>query len=427
MTASRPPGAHADHPLDLTRHVRPGDTVVVGQACAEPRTLTRALVGSGIPVRCFVGIPVDSAIAAELPTSVGVVSYCGSGTNAALYDAGRLDVLPVRYSTLPQLLSTGEQRADVVLVQVSPPDEHGRHSLGLADDYLSAAIATARVVLAEINDHVPFTLGASTLGPDDITASVRSSEPLAELPAPAADNVTRAVARRVADLVEDGATLQFGIGGLPSAVLDALHHGHRDLGIHTGLLNDAALDLIEAGVANGVRKTLDRGVAVAALLAGTRRLFGFAHRNRALELRPASYTHGLEALAASYRLTAINTAIEVDLGGQVNAEAVGTRYVGAVGGAIDFLRGANASPGGVPIVALPSTARERSRIVARLDGPVSTPRSEPIVVVTEHGVADLRGLTLEQRAARLIGIADPAHRPLLDRVADRSLAGAGTT
>lgn len=409
--------------IDLRDHVRPGDTVVWGQACAEPRTLTRALLDSGIDVRCFVGIPVSSSVAGEVPPQVEVLSYCGSGTNAVLHAAGRLDVLPVHYSTLPALLSTGALHADVVLVQVSPPDDQGRHALGLADDYFSEAIATARVVLAEVNAQVPFTEGTLTIGPERITASVYVDEPPAEMATPAFDEATLGVAREVAGIVEDGATLQFGIGGLPAACLQALG-GHRDLGIHSGIINDAALDLIESGVATGARKTLNAGVAIGGLLGGTQRLFRFAHRNPRLELRPTRYTHAQAVLAASYRMTAINAAIEVDISGQVNAETVGSRYVGAVGGAVDFLRGANASHGGVPIVALPSSAKGRSRIVARLGGPVSTPRSEPVVVVTEHGVADLRGLTLEQRAARLIAIAAPEHRSGLDAQADRALAAA---
>jgi len=416
--------------LDLASLIHPDDLVVWGQACAEPRMLTRLLVEQADrigPIRCFVGIPADSAVAGELPESVSAVSYCGSGSNAALYAAGRLKILPVHYSTLPDLLSTGSLHADVVLVQVSPADEHGRHSLGLADDYFSAAIETARVVIAEINEQVPFTLGALTIGAEQITAAVHVSEPPGELPTPAFDDASRQVAARVADLIEDGATLQFGIGALPSAVLQALSK-HRDLGIHSGIINDTALDLIEAGVANGARKSLDRGVAIGGLLGGTERLFRFAHRNPALELRPTRYTHHPDVLAASYKMTAVNAAIEVDLTGQVNAETVPSsgrlRYVGAVGGAVDFLRGAAKSPGGLPIVALPATAKGRSRIVARLDGSVSTPRSEPIIVVTEHGVADLRGLTLEQRAERLIGIAHPDHRAALDAAADRTLATA---
>ncbi len=418
--------AAAGMTIDLSRYIRPGDLITWGQACAEPQTLTEALVEQADrigSVRCFVGIPAESAVAGDPPASLRVLSYCGTGTNGKLHRAGRLAVLPAHYSDLPGLLSSGPLRADVVFVQVSAPDELGRHSLGLADDYFSAAIDTARVVIAEINDQVPFTYGARVLTARELTASITVSRPPGQLPYPASDDQTRAVARCAAALIEDGATLQFGIGTLPSAVLEELRD-HRDLGIHSGIITDAAMDLMAAGVANGARKSLDRGVAIGGLLGGTARLFRFADRNPGLELRSTRYTHSAEVLAAAYRMTTINAALEVDLTGQVNAETVGERYVGAVGGAIDFVRGANRCPGGLPIVALPSTARGASRIVARLTGPVSTPRAEPIVVVTEHGVADLRGLTVDERVARMIAIADPVHRGALDRAADRVLATA---
>lgn len=417
--------------IDLAQHVRPGDTITWGQTCAEPTTLVEALVAQADAIgdlRCFVGIPAESALTADtVPDSLAVHSYCGAGTNAALHAADRLDIWPVHYSTLPGLLSGGALHADVVLVQVSPPDERGRHSLGLGDDYFSAAIDTARVVIAEVNDQVPFTLGARTLTADQLTAAVHVSRTPGQVPTPAVGEDARAVARRVAELVPDGATLQFGIGALPEAVLAELF-GHRDLGIHSGIINDTAMRLVEAGVANGARKTLDRGVAVAGLFGGTTELFAWADRNPAVELRATAYTHDPAVLAASHRLVAVNAAIEVDLTGQVNAELAGSRYVGAVGGAVDFLRGAARSAGGVPIVALPSTARGRGgpvqRIVSRLSGPVSTPRSDGIVVVTEHGVADLRGASLSQRVERMIAVADPAHRAELDARAERVLASA---
>nr|WP_174267666.1 acetyl-CoA hydrolase/transferase family protein [Nocardioides zeae] len=409
--------------------MRPGDTVVWGQACAEPRSLVRRLIEQAPQVgglRCFVGIPAASELTATtLPPdgSLAVHSYCGAGSNARLHAEGRLEIWPVHYSALPQLLTTGGLAADVVLVQVSEAGPDGRHSLGLADDYFSAALGNARVVIAEINPHVPATPGARTVAPGDWTAAVRSAEPPGEM-APATPTAqVDAVARRVAELVPDGATLQFGIGGLPEAVLRHLH-GHRDLGIHSGIVNDAALDLVLAGVATGRRKSLDRGAVVGGLLGGTRRLFAWADRNPGMALRPTTYTHDPRVLAASHRLVAVNAAIEVDLTGAVNAESAGGRYVGAVGGAVDFLRGAHASPGGVPVVALPSTAGERSRIVHRLGGPTSTPRCEPLVVVTEHGVADLRGLPLGQRVERMLAIADPAHRARLEAEAAGLLAHA---
>lgn len=410
--------------LDLTRFIEPGDTVVWGQACSEPRALTRLLVEQADrlgDVRCFMGIPADSSVTIDTIGPLRAASYCGSGSNARLHGAGRLDVVPVHYSSLPDLLEHGSLRADVVLVQVSPPDGDGRHCLGLADDYFSGTLDTARVVLAEVNEHVPFTLGARTVHRDAIDAFVTSSRPPAEMPTPAVDARTREVARRVASLVDDGATLQFGIGALPEAVLGELA-GYQDLGIHSGIINDAAMRLIRLGSVTGARKTHDPGVAVGGLLGGTQELFDWAHRNPRLELRSTRYTHDPEVLGTSYRLAAINAAIEVDLTGQVNAEVAGGRYVGAVGGAMDFLRGAARSPGGLPIVALPSTARDSSRIVERLHGPVSTPRAEPIIVVTEWGVADLRGLTLEQRVEQMIAIAHPDHRSTLDAGADSALA-----
>jgi acyl-CoA hydrolase len=415
--------------LDLAQYVADGDLVVWGQACGEPRTLTELLVRQAPRigrVRCFIGIPAESAVTAETAGELELVSYCGAGTNAGLHASGRLEIHPVHYSSLPSLLTQGDLRADVVLVQVSPADAHGRHSLGLADDYFSAAIDTARVVIAEVNDQVPFTLGARTVTADQCAAVLHTSRTPAQMPTPTFTEDTLQVARRVAQLIPNGATLQFGIGALPEAVLTALH-AHQDLGIHSGIINDAAMRLVRSGVANGSRKSHDRGVAIGGLFGGTTDLFAWAHDNPEVELRPTAYTHDPQVLATSHQLVAVNAAIEVDLTGQVNAEVAGGRYVGAVGGATDFLRGAAGSPGGLPVVALPSTARGASRIVDRLTGPVSTPRSESLVVVTEHGVADLRGLSLEARAAQMISVADPRHRAELDAMADRVLAEATRT
>lgn len=424
MSTSAVTADDQDSRLDLARHLRSGDLVVWGQASAEPRTLTTMLLEQRERIgrlRCFVGIPAESALTAKTAEGIDVLSYCGTGTNADLHTAGRLDVVPLHYSALPKELSTGALRADVVLAQVSPPDEAGRHSLGLAEDYFSEALDAARVVIAEVNDQVPFTHGARTLTADQWTAAIHTSRTPGQMPTGRVSEQTRAVARRVAELVEDGATLQFGIGALPEAVLSELRD-RRDLGIHSGIVNDTAMRLIEDGVATGARKTVDRGIAITGLLAGSTALFRFAHRNPRLQVRSTSYTHDPEVLAASHRLAAINTAIEVDLTGQVNAEVAAGRYVGAVGGAVDFLRGAARSAGGLPIVALPSTAKGHSRIAARLHGPTSTPRAEPLIIVTEHGVADLRGLPVSVRVERMLAIADPAHRAELEATAEITLA-----
>lgn len=395
-----------------------------GQACAEPLTLIEALVAQRErigAVRCFIGIPAQSALTVENTTGMSLLSYCGTGTNSALHEAGALDILPVHYSALPGLLTNGSIKADVVFVQVSAPDETGHHSLGLADDYFSAALDTARVVIAEVNDRVPFTLGSRTLTADDWTHAVHISRTPAEMATGKVTAVVKAVAESVAGLIQDGSTLQFGIGALPEAVLAQLTD-RRELGIHSGIVNDTAMDLIEAGVANGARKTVDRGVAIAGLLGGTNRLFKFADRNPRLELRSTRYTHDPLVLASQHQLVAINSALEVDLTGQVNAETAGSRYVGAVGGAMDFLRGAANSQGGVPVIALPSSSRGSSRIVAKLTGPTSTPRADGLVVVTEHGVADLRGLPLAARIEQMIAIADPAFRASLESSAELALA-----
>jgi len=236
--------------------------------------------------------------------------------------------------------------------------------------------------------------------------------------------VEQAIARHVAGLVEDGATLQLGIGNVPEAVLAALH-GHRDLGLHSGAVGDGIATLAEAGVLTHARKSRDRGVGIGGILMGGAALRRWAHRNPQLQLRGTEYTHDPEVLAASHQLTAINAAIEVDLTGQVNAEVAAGGYVGAVGGAVDFLRGAARSRGGLPIVALPATARGATRIVAQLSGPVSTPRSDAGLVVTEHGVADLRGQPLSRRVRRLLDIAAPEHRAALERQAHATLGRCG--
>lgn len=402
--------------LDLARHVRPGDTVLWGQACAEPVSLTRALVRQRASlggVRCFIGIPSSGTLRPEHADHFRFVSYSGAGANRELLRAGVLDVVPCHYSDLPRLLGDGPLRADVVLLALPPAGPDGRFGLGLGADYVAAVIDQARVVIAEVNDQVPAIAGDRSLSRSEIDVIVHTSRPPPEHPAAAANDAQGAIAARVADLVEDGATLQLGIGALPSAVLGRLRD-RSDLGVHSGMITDSLVELIEAGVVTGKRKTLDPGLIVTGFLMGTRILFEHAAANRAVQLRDTRYTHDAGVLAAQHRLVAINSAIEVDLTGQVNTEVAGGRYVGAVGGAADFLRGAARSDGGVPVVALPSTAGSCSRIVARLTGPVSVSRSDAGVIVTEYGVADLRGLTLRERQEQMLAIAHPDHRPALE-------------
>jgi acyl-CoA hydrolase len=414
--------------LDFSRYLRAGDAILWAQACAEPRTLVEHLLaqqqaeGQAVAgLRAFIGVPAAGTISPGHARQLELTSYTGAGANAALHAAGALDILPAPYSSFPELIRRGTIGADVVLVQLSPPDASGRHSLGIARDYLVAGLGRARAIIGEVGPLVPWTGGGPTLSADELTAVVPSRYPPAEVVSPPPTAAAAAIAANVAGLIEDGATLQFGIGSLPEAVLRELS-GRRHLGVHSGLLPDPLVDLMESGVVTGERKSLDRGLAVGGMLHGSRRLFDYAHRNERIQLRDTDYTHAASVLAAQDRFVALNAAVEVDLSGQVNAEVARGRYIGAVGGAGDFLRGAARSRGGIPVVMLPARAGAASRIVARLSGPVSTARSDTGVVVTEHGVADLRGLSLRQRAERMIAIAAPEDRPGLDQAAEAVLA-----
>jgi len=402
--------------VDLRRYVRPGDLVMWGQAEAEPLALTKRLVEQRAElggIRCFVGMSTNGTLRPEHADHLRILSYTGSGSNRSLARAGVLQVLPSRYSDLPALITDGRLAVDVLMLQVPAARPDGTTSYGLADEYLSAAAATARVVLAEVNDRLPQTTGSNLIRLDGLDAVVYTSREVGQGPAANLDDVGERVAENAAGLVEDGSTLQVGIGALPDAVLRRLTT-RRGLGVHSGQVGDAVAELIEAGAVTNEHKAVDRGISVVGWLAGSKRLYMLADRNPTISLRPTEYTHDHAVLAALPRLVAVNSALEVDLTGQVNAEVAAGVYVGAVGGAIDFMRGAARSRGGIPITAIRSRARCRSTIVARLSGPVTVPRADAGVVVTEHGVADLRGLTLEQRRAALLKVADPAHRDELD-------------
>jgi acyl-CoA hydrolase len=391
--------------------VRAGDLVAWGQASAEPVGLTASLMTARAEIgrfRAFVGICCASSVDPAHADHVAFASYCGTGTNRHL--GARLDILPVHYS---QLAGTLGREAPVVLLSLAPGADPDHFSYGAAGDYIVDLIDHARLVIAEVSEHMPWTGRGAELRRDEIDLVVRScSVP----PAPAAVRfgpVEQAIAQHVAALVEDGSTLQIGLGGIPAAVLRALDR-HRNLGIHSGLIGDELVELAERGVVNNAAKTIDPGLTVTGLLAGGARLMRWADRNPTLALRPTRYTHDHAVLTSIDRLVALNSAIEVDLTGQVNAEIADGRYLGAVGGAGSFLRGAQASKGGLPIIALPATAGAKSRIVTRLSGPVSTARADAGLFVTEHGIADLRGLSLRARRERMLGIADPGHRASLE-------------
>lgn len=383
----------AANPLpDLSRWIRPGDGIVAGQACAEPQTLMEALVAqratfSGASV--FLGVNYAGIVKPAHADHLRLSSYCGAGHNRALADAGVLDIHPHPYSRLGSFLRNKTIPSDVVLIQVSPPNARGEYSMGLAVDYLPPAIETARAVIAEVNERVPWTHTEKLFRKEDFALLVESSREPAAAPPMRAGEAEAAIARHAAAFIPDGATLEFGLGILPDAVCAALH-GRKSLKVHSGTIGEGVVDLMKAGAVSS---------ADCAMLIGTRRLFEHARDNPAVRLRSTEYTHDPRVLGALQKFVAINSAVEVDLTGQVNAEVAKGSYLGAVGGALDFIRAATFSPGGVSLLVLPA-----ARIVKALSGPVSTPRSEAGVIVTERGAADLRGCTLNERMRRLTAI-----------------------
>ncbi len=401
---------------DFSTVLKPGDTLIWGQATSEPLTLTRALTRQRqhLPrVRLMMGIDLSQTIRPEHHDAFDFAGYCGAGGMRQLAMAGLLDLYPLPYAQLAREIHEGQCKADVVLVQVSSPNAQGQYSLGLSNDWLIPALRSARAVIAEVNAEVPWTHGAISLNESDITLKVAARHAPLEYSAKAPSDTEAKIAANVARLIEDGATLQVGLGGVASRVFSLLKD-RRDLGYHSGLAIDALVDLAESGALTNARKTIDQGFSVAGILMGSRRLYDFASQNPRFQMRGSEYTHDAQVLRSIDCFVAINSAIEVDLTGQVNAEVAAGNYVGAVGGAPDFLRGAQASKGGLPIIALPSTERSASRIVATLSGPVSTPRCDAGLIVTEYGVADLRGLPVRARVKRMIDIAAPAHRESLE-------------
>ncbi|HSV79253.1 MAG TPA: acetyl-CoA hydrolase/transferase C-terminal domain-containing protein [Ramlibacter sp.] len=407
------------HALDYGRLVRPGDRVAWGQAAAEPINLTRTLVAQrhriGGRFSVFMGAAWTDTVQPECADVMDIQSYSGAGFNRALAQAGVLDVLCSHYSTFERALAPGGPcRVDVLLLQLAPPGPDGRFSLSVAHEYLVPLVGSSRVVIAEVNAAAPWTFGSHTLSEADIDVAIWTDRPLPKPSGSPAGPIEQAIATRAAEHIEDGATLQLGVGTLPESVLSRLTD-RRDLGIHSGAIGDAVADLSDAGVITNARKAIDRGLTIAGVMMGSRRLHAHAHRNPAVQFRPTSYTHDVRVLAALDGLVAINAAVEVDLTGQVNAEEARGRYVGAVGGALDFMRGAQLARGGLSIITLPSRAGAAPRIVAKLQGPVSTPRSDVALVVTEHGVADLRGASIAQRVQRMLAVAHPDDRSELER------------
>jgi 4-hydroxybutyrate CoA-transferase len=345
--------------------------------------------------------------------------FVGPNTREAV-DTGRASYVPVFLSDVPDLFRSGRLPIDVALLHLSPPDEHGYCSLGTSVDCTLAAARAATIRIAQINPHMPRTLGDSFIHVGELTHMVQVYTPLPEHRSAPPTPVQLAIAQHVAELIPDGATLQLGIGGIPDAVLCALAN-RRDLGIHSEVVSDGILDLVQCGAITGARKTVNRGKIVVAFLNGTQRLYDFVHDNPMVEMRPVDYTNDTRVILRQDRMIAINSALEIDLTGQVCAESMGSKIYSGVGGQMDFLRGAALSNGGKPIIALASTAKKDtiSRIVPILQpgAGITTSRAHVHYVATEYGVVNLHGLDLAERARALIGLAHPAFRDELEHAA----------
>ena len=407
--------------------IRSGQQVFVQGGAATPTALLVALAerASGLTDVGVVHFHTEGPAPHLAPEMAGHVRhralFIGANARAAVNE-GRADYVPVFLSDVPELFSTGVLPLDAALINVTPPDVHGFCSLGTSVDAALAATRAATTVIAQLNPSMPRTLGDSFIHVDEIDFAIEVDQPPHEHhPAPIGD-VEHRIGDLVAALVPDGATLQMGIGAIPTAVGMSLLD-KRDLGIHTELFTDPVLDLVEAGVVTGAAKEINRYKIVTAFLMGSQRLYDFVHDNPMIEMRPVDYTHDTTVIRRFRRMVAVNSAISIDLTGQVSADSIGTHFYSGVGGQMDFMRGAALAAEGRAIIALPSTAAGGtvSRIVPVLaeGAGVVTSRAHVRTVVTEFGVAELFGRSVRERAAALIDLAHPDFRDELRDAARR--------
>jgi acyl-CoA hydrolase len=401
--------------------IRSRDQLYLQCAAATPSVLLDALVARAADLRDVSVVHLHCEgpgphLAPEMaPHFRHRALFVGPNARAAVQD-GRADYVPVFLSDVPRLFESGMLPLDHVFVNATPPDAHGFCSLGSSVEAMHAAIRAAKNVIVQFNRAVPRTLGESFIHVDDIDLAIECSVPPYEHRLGEVGEVERRVGEFVADLIPDGATIQMGIGAIPAAVGAALID-KRDLGVHTEMFTDTVVDLVQAGVINGSRKERNRGKIVAAFMMGTQRLYEFANDNPMVEMRSVDFTNDTHVIRSFSRMTAINSAIEIDLTGQIVADSIGHRMYSGVGGQMDFVRGASLASDGRAIIAMPATAQAgaRSRIVASLQegAGVVTTRAHARTVVTEHGIAELWGRSLRERAKALIAVAAPEFRDQL--------------
>ena len=403
--------------------VKSGDVVIYGHACAQPRALMDALLKRKNELRnvqIAYGFSANEAPFCD-PMYEGVFrmhSLFNSFANRQAQWEGRADLTQVNLSEVGKLFGT-RFPINVLLIQCTPPDSHGNVSMGITCDYTRVCLDLAPLVIAQVNENMPWVYGDTVVPMEKINFFVEGTEELPEIAQPAViSDIDRAIARNVASLINDGDTLQAGVGAVPDTVLSLLEN-HRNIGIHTELASTGVMQMIEKGVITNARKTLDPGKVVCTILGGTKEFYNYIDDNPTFQMRPASYTNSPLVIAQQKNICAINSALEVDLYGQVCADMTGYRYFSGVGGQLDFLRGAAMAEGGKSFICLPSTAKKDtvSRIVPLLTegAAVTDTRFDVMYVVTEYGIADLWGKTVAQRAKELIKIAHPKFQEDLER------------
>lgn len=398
--------------------IKSGDRVIVGHAVGEPSYLVEAMVKNA---EAYENVEIVHMVA------MGKCEYCqpgmekhfrhnglflGGGTRKAV-EEGRADFTPVYFRDIPALIASWNP--EVALITVTPPDEEGYCSLGVSVDYTLQAAKSAKTVIAQVNKNMPYTYGNCKLHVDDITCFVEHDAPIIELPEPKIGDIEKEIGRYCAELIKDGDCLQLGIGAIPDAVLSFLHD-KKDLGIHSEMFSTGVVQLAKEGVINNSKKTLHPGKFVANFLMGTQTLYDFVDHNEDVEMYPVDYVNDPYVIGQNDNLVSINSCVQVDLMGQVVSTSIGHKQISGVGGQVDFVQGAHLSKGGRSILAMPSTVKGKaSKIVSVIDegAAVTTSRYDVEYIVTEYGIANLKGQTLKERARRLIKIAHPDFRPEL--------------
>jgi 4-hydroxybutyrate CoA-transferase len=416
------PGMQPIHPEDLTDILGPRVAIGLGNACAEPQTLIDALINGreafeAVEIYGMIHYWTDRLLENRLASTFKLNVFMVDRYTVKGIQKGFTDYIPCRYSKIPELFHKGHIRLDAALISVSPPDASGYCTYGVSADFTKSMAENADRVVAEINEQMPRVYGDNRIHIDRIDYVIESDRQLPQVNTPELTDMDRRIGENVARLIDDGATIQIGIGRLSEATLASLR-GKKSLGIHSGLLTDGMVDLMEKGIVDNSCKGVKNGKMVGTTMIGTDKLFRFVRENTAVESYPSDFTHDSVMLSKLTKLHAINSAIQVDLTGQINAETIGGIQVSGVGGQTDFICGAGLSKGGKSIIVISSTRSkgDRSRIVPFLDhgASVTSLRHDIDYVVTEYGIADLKGKTLAQRAKALIRIAHPKFRDALE-------------